>query len=119
MPKMIIPKQYLHDRRVLLAGSINTFLTLVLILSTLLRVDVSHNSFIVQYRANVVVDTFKSAGASELYSFALFGLLVLVLNTFLSFRVYLIHRQLAVTVQVMGTLLLVLALIVSNALLVL
>jgi len=42
-----------------------------------------------------------------------------VFHVFISLRVFLIHRQLAAVVLALGTLLLVLALIVSNALLVL
>jgi hypothetical protein len=116
---MIIPKQYLHDRRVLLVGSINAFLVLLLVISTVFRLDTSHSSFIVQYRDHVPVDAFRSGAASELYAFALLGLIVFVFHLFLSFRLYLIHRQLAITVLGLGSLLLILALIVSNALLVL
>lgn len=116
---MTIPKQYLHDRFLLLLNSINVFLTLLLAILTLLRLDASHSSYIVQYRANVTVDAFKSGSSSELYGFIIFGILVLVFHAVISFRVFLIHRQLAAVVLSLGTLLLVLALIVSNALLVL
>lgn len=116
---MTIPKQYLRDRFLLLLNSINVFLALLLTVLTLLRLDASHSSYIVQYRANVTVDAFKSGSSSELYSFIAFGILVLVFHTIISFRVFLIHRQLAAVVLSLGTLLLVLALIVSNALLVL
>ena len=116
---MTIPKQYLHDRFLLLLNSVNVFLALLLAILTLLRLDASHSSYIVQYRANVTVDAFKSGSSSELYGFVVFGLLVLVFHTLISFRVFLIHRQLAAVVLSLGTLLLMLALIVSNALLVL
>ncbi len=116
---MTIPGEYLHDRLVLLVGSINAFLALVLAISTLVRLDASHSSFIVQYRANVAINAFKSGSSTELYSFALFGLLVFGFHTVISFRAYAIHRQLAVVVLGLGTLLLVLGIIVSNALLVL
>lgn len=116
---MTIPKQYLHDRFLLLLNSINIFLALLLTLLTVLRLDASHSSYIVQYRANVTVDAFKSGSSSELYGFIIFGFLVLAFHTIISFRIYLIHRQLAAVVLSLGTLLLVLALIVSNALLVL
>ena len=116
---MIIPKQYLHDRFLLLLNSINVFLALLLIILTLLRLNASHSSYIIQYRANVTIDAFKSGSSSEFYGFILFGLMVLVFHMFISLRVFLIHRQLAAVVLALGTLLLVLALIVSNALLVL
>ena len=52
-------------------------------------------------------------------AFVGFVLLVLVAHTMLSLRTYRIHRQLSVVVLALGILLLVLALIVSNALLLL
>ena len=116
---MIIPKQYLRDRFLLLINSVNAFLALLLVILVLARLDTSHSSYIVQYRSNVVIDAFKSGSSIELYSFVAFGVLVLLFHSFISFRVYLIHRQLAAVVLGLGTLLLVVALIVSNALLVL
>jgi len=116
---MHIPKQYLHDRLVLLLASVNSFLALLLALLTVLRLDTNHSSYIVQYRSNATINAFKSGSSSELLSFILFGFLVLVIHIIISMRVYRIHRQLAITVLALGTLLLVLAIIVSNALLVL
>jgi hypothetical protein len=116
---MTIPKQYLRDRLVLLIVSVNVFLTFLLAILTLLRLDTGHTSYIVQYRSNATIDAFKSGSSAELFSFILFGVLILVFHTVISLRVYLIHRQLAVTVLGLGTLLLTLAIIVSNALLVL
>ena len=116
---MTIPKQYLKDRLALLLVSINVFLTLLLTSLILLRLDTSHNSYIVQYRSDVVINAFKSGGSIDILSFIFFGLLVLVLNTLISVRAYLIHRQLAIIILGLGTLLLVIAIIVSNALLVL
>jgi hypothetical protein len=52
-------------------------------------------------------------------SFVAFAGLVLAIHTFLSMKAYRIHRQLAITILSLGVLLLTLAIIVSNALLVL
>lgn len=103
----------------LLIVSVNIFLTFLLSILTLIRLDTSHSSYIVQYRANAAINAFKSGSSTELYSFILFGILALIFHTVISFRVYLIHRQLAVIVLGLGTLLLIVAIIVSNALLVL
>ncbi len=116
---MTIPKQYMRDRLVLLMASINVFLTFLLSVLTLLRLDTGHSSYIVQYRSDATINAFKSGSSIDLFGFIVFGLLILVFNTVISMRVYLIHRQLAVTVLGLTTLLLVLAIIVSNALLVL
>lgn len=66
-----------------------------------------------------MINAFKSGSSLDLLSFVFFGILVFIFNTIISLRAYLIHRQLAVVSLGLGTLLLVLALIVSNALLVL
>lgn len=116
---MTIPKNYLHDRPILLLVSVNAFLALLLVILTLARLDAGHSSYIVQYRSNLAINAFKSGSSLELLSFVVFGPLVLAIHTALSLRVYLIHRQLSVVVLSLGTLLLALAIIVSNALLVL
>ena len=116
---MTIPKEYLRDRWILLIVSINLFLTFLLALSTTLRLGGSHSNYIVEYRSNVAINAFKSGSSTELWSFVVFGFLVLAIHLIVSMRVYLIHRQLAVVVLGLGTLLLVLGIIVSNALLVL
>jgi hypothetical protein len=116
---MIIPKPYLRDRLVLLIVSVNVFLMFLLAILTILRLGTGHSSYIIQYRSDVTINAFQSGSSTGLISFIIFGLLVLVFNSLISLRVYLIHRQLAVTVLGLGTLLLVLAIIVSNALLVL
>jgi len=116
---MIIPKLYLRDRFLLLQNSVNVFLTLLLTVLVLARLDTSHSSYIVQFRdpSHVAIDSYRSGSTSELYGFIAFGLIVLLFHTFISFRVYLIHRQLASVVLGLGTLLLVIAIIVSYSLL--
>lgn len=100
--------------------SINTFLALLCSLWVLLRLDSSRpDGYIVEYRANLGLSAFKSGGAGTLVSFILFSLIVLVLHTILSMRVYPVRRQFAVAILAMGLLLLVLSIIISNALLVL
>lgn len=116
---MTIPKQYLHDRLILLIVSVNAFLTLLLATLTFIRVDTSHSSYIVQYRSNATINAFKSGSSTELYGFILFGVLVFVFHVAISLRAFRIHRQLAAITLGLGTLLLVIAIVVSNALLVL
>jgi hypothetical protein len=55
----------------------------------------------------------------DLISFSVFAALILAINIGLSYRTYMIHRQLAVAVLSLGILLLILTIIISNALLVL
>lgn len=115
---MHIPKNYFHDRIVILLVSINTFLALLGSLLVLIRLDSGGSDvFIVQYRANLGLSAFKRGGALPLSSFIFFMLFVLVFHILLSIRVYPIRRHFAVTILGMGLLLLLLAIIVSSALL--
>lgn len=117
---MRIPKNYFHDRLVLLIISINTFLALLGSVLVLFRLDTGGSDvYIVQYRANLGLSAFKRGGAEPLLSFVIFGLLVLIIHTILSIRVYQVRRAAALAILVMATLLLCLSIIVSNALLIL
>lgn len=117
---MVSPKKYYHDHLVLLLLSINAFLALAGSLFILLKLATSHgNSYIVQYRPSLGVNSYKSGGVTDSLSFIAFAVLVLVAHVMLSLRAYHIHRQLAIAILGLGILLLVLTIIVSNALLVL
>lgn len=117
---MNIPKKYFHDRTVLLLLSVNAFLTLVACAWVLLRLGSTHSSsYIVQYRGDVGIDAFKTGSALDLFNFTIFAVAVLVIHSALSLRMYHIHRQLSVVILSLATVLLILAIIVSNALLVL
>lgn len=115
---MTIPKKYLHDRLVLLLLSINAFLMLLTSLWVLLRLDAGRSAgYIIQYRANLGIGALKTGDASELIAFIGFAVLVLVLHVILSIKAYPIRREVSVIILLLGILLLLLALIVSNALL--
>jgi hypothetical protein len=117
---MATPRKYFHDHFVLLLLSIQVFLTLLTTVLVLLRLSSEHGgSYIVQYRSSLGIDAFKTGSITELLSFIVFVFIVLAANLTLSFRSYRIHRQLAIAILSFGLLLLVLAIIVSNALLVL
>lgn len=100
--------------------SATIFLAIALSLFVLLRLGSNHsNGYIVQYRPNLGLDAFKTGNIVGLLSFVGFAILVPVVHTLLSLRTYAIHRQLAIVIMASAILLLILAIIVSNALLVL
>ncbi len=104
----------------LLLISVNAFLTVLGSLLTFLRIDGGRNEgYIIQYRANLGISAFKTGSSSELLSFVMFMLIVLVLNIVMGYRVYQFHRQFSISILGLGMVLLLLSLIVSNALLVL
>lgn len=116
---MHIPKKYLNDKLVLLLVSVNVFLTLLTIILIALRLGSGHSSYIVQYRANLGINAFQTGSIVDLLAFMAFVVIVVVLHTVLSIKTYRIHRQLASIILALGSVLLVVAIIVSNALLVL
>ncbi len=117
---MAFPKEYFHDRAVLLLLTVSAFLAALGSVLILLKFDPGRNEgYIVQYRSNLGISAFKNGHASDLMAFIVFLFLILIINTTLSLRVYHIHRQFAITILSMGVLLMVLAIIVSNSLLVL
>jgi hypothetical protein len=117
---MDIPQKYLHDKAVLALVSANAFLTILVIITVLLRLSGNTaEGFIVQYRENLGLNAFQAGNAFDMLTFILFALIVMAVSTGLSLRVYELKRQLAMTVLGLCSLLLILTLIVSNALLVL
>ena len=117
---MATSKKYFQDHFVLLLLSINTFLAIAGIIFILLRLSSSHgNGYIVQYRPNLGINSYQTGSVLELISFIIFGLLIMFINTSLSYRLYKIHRQLSIVILSLGILLLVLTIIISNALLLL
>lgn len=117
---MELPKKYLHDRLVLLLITVNAFLMVVTTILILLRLGGSQTAgYFVQYRENLGLNAYKVGGASGLVAFIVFALFILVFHTLISVRIYPQRRDVSIVVLAMATLLLSLALIVSNALLVL
>ncbi|HSW65897.1 MAG TPA: hypothetical protein VLI54_02040 [Bacillota bacterium] len=116
-----IPKKYLHDKLILLLVSGNIFLSFLCAVLIFLRLNIGQGSdgYIVQYRSNLGISAFKTGSITELLSFACFALLIAAIGIILSIRTYPIRRELSVAVLSSGALLLLLAIIVSNALMVL
>lgn len=116
---MATPKKYFHDHLVLVLLSINIFLAVAGSIFILLRLSTSHGTgFIVEYRS-LGINNFKTGSVVDLLSFVAFAGLALVTHFMLSMRAYKIHRQLAIAILSLGILLLTLAIIISNALLIL
>jgi hypothetical protein len=117
---MDIPKKYFHDKIVLLLISVNAFLTLLTTAFILWRFDVNRTEgYFVQYRSNLGLNAYKVGGFDTFIAFIIFAVFVLVFHIFISMRIFPVRRHLAVGILGFGTLLLVLTIVVSNALLVL
>lgn len=115
---MIIPKKFFHDRLILLLISINVFMTFLVSVWVLFQLDAGRSaSYIVQYRSSLGISPLKQGDVTEIISFILFAIMVLAIHLVLSIRAYPIKREVSVVILALGILLLVMALIVSNALL--
>lgn len=115
---MHIPKNFFHDRLVLLLLSINTFLALMASIVVLFSLDAGRpDGYIVQYRSNLGLSAFQSGNAATLIGFIVFAALVLGFHAVLSMRTYELRRHFSIAVLALGTLLQILGIIVSNALL--
>jgi hypothetical protein len=118
---MAIPKKYFQDKMILFLLSVNVFLAFLCVVVVVLRLGLGQgaNGYIVEYRSNLGLSAFRKGNVVPLFGFLLFPILALVTHTIISLRTFHLHRMLSVTILGLGSLLLILAIIVSNALLVL
>jgi len=113
-------RSYFHDHLVLLLLSVSGFLAFFGSVYFIIRIASSHGSaFIVQFRSILGINAFKPGSLMDMLAFVVFAIMVFVVHGVLSYRTYHIHRQLTITILSLGSLLLLLNIIVSNALLVL
>jgi hypothetical protein len=117
---MHIPKKYLHDKFALLLASTNAFLAFLCIMLILLRggiVGQGADGYIVQYRANLGLSAYEKGSIIPIISFMLFVVVMAAINILLSLKTYPLRRALSLAILALGALVLLLAVIVSNALL--
>ncbi len=112
-------QKFFHDKFILLLASVNIFLAALCTILIALRAGVGQGStdYIVQYRINLGIDSYKSGGLLDILGFIFFAVLVAAVTLMLSVKTYHIHRALSVAILSLGTFLLVAAVIVSNSLL--
>lgn len=110
----LIPKSYYHSRTVLALLSMNAAM-LVLTLFLTLQIDGENPRAVIQYRAGLL-DSITRGETSYLYSFALYAVIVTVISTVLSVRLFTHRHRLAVSVLGGNLILLLLTIVVFNAL---
>ncbi len=115
---MAIKRKYYHDHLILLLNSVNIFLGIIGIGLLIVRlISQNHASYFIQYRPILGLNAFQTGSAINLIAFIFFIFFIVISNSVLSFRVYLINRHFAIVILLLGILLLIEALLVSNALL--
>ncbi len=114
---MEIPRKFLHDRLVLILITLISVMTVIGISVVLLRFDVSKNpTTIVAYRPNISGASYLSGKPIDIYSLAVFMLLISVAGVSLSARIYQIRHSASLFVLSSTLFLLIMATIVANAL---
>lgn len=110
-------KNFLHDRVVLLLIAVIAVLLVVGVSLIMLRFDVSKNpTTIVAWRPNVTSSSYLSGKPIDIYAMAVFMGITALAATVLSARTYQVKRYISLFVLGGSVLLLLLATIVSNAL---
>lgn len=110
-------KEYFHDRIVLLLLTVNVFIAILCVATVLLRLGDFGSNYIQSYRSNLGLNAYSVGGTGQMISFALYAVLIVAGQFFVSLRFYAIRRAVAWIVMLLATLLLVLCLIISNSLL--
>lgn len=113
----LAPKSFFHDRLILLILSINTFLALALIITSLLSVSDADSGFIKEFRSDLGLDGYKAGGALDILAFAVFSVVLYVFQFFSSTKIYHIRRQLSLVILLLTMIVYIFSLMVINALL--
>jgi len=114
---MDVSRRYLHDRVVLGLVTLISTLTVIGVSLVLIRFDASRNpTTTVAYRPNITGSQYQSGKPIDIYSLAIFMLITTAIAIILSYQTYHIRRYLSVFMLAAQIFLLVMAIIVSNAL---
>jgi hypothetical protein len=117
---MPVAKKYFQDKIILSLLSLNLFVVILVFIVIALRISAnSTEGYIVQYRSDLGIGAFKTGSVFDFIYIIIFAVFAIAFHFILSYRTYHIHRQLSIVLLSMSILLLTVALIVSNALLVL
>ena len=110
--------KYSHDHFILLLNISSIFFGILSIANVVIRLSSqSSTNYFIQYRPNLGLNAFQTGGQSNIVAFIIFTLVILIFNILLSYRVYYINRNFAITILSLGILLLVISFLISNALL--
>jgi hypothetical protein len=114
---MEIPKRFLHDKLVLLLLTLISILTVVGVSLVLIRFDATRNpTTTIAYRPNITGSQYQSGKPLDIYTLAIFMLMVALASVILGTRTYYLRRSISVFILGSGTFLLLMAIIVSNSL---
>ncbi len=117
---MTIPNKYFHNKSILLLLIINVFLVLAGTVLILFRLDSgTTTNYIVEYRANYGIGEYQRGFALDMAGFVLFLIINFTISVFLSLRTFIIRKNVSIIILAICSLINLLTIIVSNALMVL
>ena len=118
---MLLSKKFFYDRLVLVLLALNAFFALVGSLFLLLRLDGGDGgSYIVSYRSNLpILEAFTPGSVIHFVYFVVVSVFILIFHSYVAMRLYESRKGFSLVVLTLGTLLLALIMIVTNALFVL
>lgn len=112
---MKTPKNYFHDKIVLLFLSVSAFVAALSSLYLMLRVNFGE-PYIVEYRSELARQPFIRGDASTFWQFVVFAFLILAVHWAVSIKMYQRRRHFAYIILFLGLVLLIFNAVVSNAL---
>lgn len=116
-------KKYIYDKTILFLASILAFVAIITVLSVLLRIGSGQgiSDYYIEYRqgpSHSVRGDFSPTGSVwSILTFVWFTFLTAAVTLVLSVRTYTLKREVAITVLMLGVLLVLVAGVVSNVLL--
>lgn len=114
---MDLPKKFLHDRVVLILVTLMAMLVAIGVTTVLVRFDISKNpTTIVAWRPNISGSSYQSGKPIDIYSLAMFMVVVSVSAVVLSGQLYNLRRSISLFILSSASFLLLLSAIVANAL---
>ncbi len=114
---MTIPSKYFHHRSILLFLIINSVLLAVGTLLVLFRLDSdTASSYIIEYRANLGIGEYEIGNSLDVAGFVFFLIANFIITLLISIRSFNLRKNVSVMVLVIASLITVLTIIVSNAL---
>lgn len=113
----LFTKKYFQDRAILLLNTIVVLLAVFSVLVVVFKIDTSQTVAILRYQAELGLAGYQRAAASELYSFAIAGVLFATTGVLLAARLYHIKRAFSLTCLWLSALVILLNIIVSFSIL--
>lgn len=110
-------KKYFQDRPILFLNLVVILGALINVIASLLRIDTSQSVATVRYVAALDIAGYVMGGVIQLYSFAVFAVLIAVVAVFLSARLYTQKRELSLLILSLTIITLLFNLIVSGSIL--